>query len=63
MSIAPAFTTFQAALPQWNGTNEYDLIVTYSIPQVKGLNLFGAYAYQQVPLANPSGNNYVTQLL
>lgn len=62
LSIAPAFTTFQAALPQWNGTNEYDLIVSYSIPQVKGLNLFGAYAYQQVPLANPSGNNYVTQL-
>lgn len=62
LSIAPAFTTFNTALPQWNGTNEYDFVVAYNLPQIKGLTLFGAYAYQQVPAANTTGDNYVGQL-
>lgn len=61
LSIAPAVTSFSTSLPQWNGTHEYDFVVSYSIPQIKGLNLFGVYAYQQVPLANPTGDNYISQ--
>lgn len=62
LSIAPAFTSFTAASPLYNGTNEYDLIANYSIPQIKGLNFFAVYAYQQLPLSNELGSNYVTQL-
>lgn len=62
LSIAPAFTTFNTALAEWNGTNEYDFLVTYSIPQIKGLTIFGVYAYQQVPQVNTSGDTYITQL-
>lgn len=62
LSIAPAWTSFVTADPNWNGTNEYDFVVTYNIPQVKGLTLFGVYAYQQVPEANQNGSGNVTQL-
>lgn len=62
LSIAPAFTTFITPTPEWNGANEYDFVVTYNLPQVKGLTLFGAFAYQQVPEANQNGSTNMTQL-
>lgn len=64
LSIAPAFTSFTTASPQWNGTKEYDLVTTYSIPEIKGLTLFGVYAYQSVPYStyNTAGSTYVTQI-
>ncbi len=62
LSIAPAFTRFLTTDPELYGTNEYDFVVTYSIPQVKGLNIFGVYAYQQLPASNPAGDNTATQL-
>lgn len=63
LSIAPAFTQFiTPAAPQFNGTKEYDLVTSYTIPQVKGLSVFGVYAYQQVPDTNSNGSTYVTQI-
>lgn len=63
LSIAPAWTTFSTFAPEWNGTNEYDFIVTYNIPQVKGLTVFGAVAYQDVPSVNTNGNTAITQMI
>lgn len=62
LSIAPAWTTFYTVAPEWNGTNEFDFVVTYSIPQVKGLTVFAVNAYQSVPAANQNGSTNVTQL-
>ena len=47
LSIAPAYTLLETtAVPS---SQEYDLVVSYSVPQVKGLSFFGAYAYQSIP--------------
>lgn len=62
LSIAPAWTTFMTASPLYNGANEYDFVVTYNIPEVKGLTVFSAFAYQQVPLVNPNGDANAVQL-
>ena len=62
LSIAPAYTIFNTAVSQWNGTQEYDFVASYNIPQIKGLTLFGVYAYQQIPDTNTNGSVYVTQL-
>ncbi|MEN9946092.1 MAG: hypothetical protein RLZZ293_478 [Pseudomonadota bacterium] len=61
LTISPAFTSFSTANSQSNGTKEYDLTVSYNITQIKGLTLFVAYAYQQVPQANPNNSSYVSQ--
>ncbi len=62
--IAPAFTSFATSSPDRNGTSEYDFTVNYSIPEIKGLNIFAAYAYQSVPAVNmnPSNSTSLTQL-
>lgn len=62
LSIAPAFTQFLTTDSALYGTKEYDFVTTYSIPQVRGLNLLGVFAYQQLPASNPIGDNSVTQL-
>ena len=62
LSLAPAYTNFNTVLAEWNGTQEYDFVASYNVPQVKGLTLFGVYAYQQVPDANSNGSTYITQL-
>ncbi len=69
MTISPAFTQFYTnPNSPFYGTKEYDLTVNYAVPQVKGLNLFAAYAYQSVPFASQGsgsglpGSSYVTQL-
>ena len=40
--------------PATNGLQELDLILNYAIPQVRGLNVFGAYAQQWY---SPNANN------
>ncbi len=62
LSLAPAYTVFNTALAEWNGTQEYDFVASYNVPQVKGLTLFGVYAYQQVPDVNSNGSTYITQV-
>jgi len=56
------YTVFSTALAEWNGTQEYDFVVNYNLPQIKGLTLFGVYSYQQVPNINNNGSTYITQL-
>lgn len=60
--ISPAWTTFVTPTPNWNGANEYDFVVMYSIPEVKGLRLYAVNAYQQVPTTNSIGDTNLTQL-
>lgn len=62
LSITPAFTALQTTAI--TSSTEYDMVVSYSIPQVKGLSVFGAYAYQDQPYttATPSGSSYTTQV-
>ena len=62
LSLAPAYTVFNTALAEWNGTQEYDFVTSYNLPQIKGLTLFGVYSYQQVPDANSIGSTYITQI-
>lgn len=58
LSINPNYVTLSSADPYWNGTQEVFITVNYSIPQVKGLFLFGVFAYQWTPQANPvNGSN------
>lgn len=58
LSINPNYVTLASADPYWNGTQEAYLTVNYSIPQVKGLFLFGVFAYQWTPQINPvNGQN------
>ena len=61
LSIAPSYTNLQTTAV--NSTAEYDLVASYSIPQVKGLTVFAAYAYQAAPFSatTPSGDSYTTQ--
>lgn len=63
LSVAPAWTSFKTAAAEWNGTNEYDLIFTYNIPQIRGFTVFSALAYQVVPEANQNGNTVTTQVV
>ncbi len=63
LTISPSMTAFKTGVSQWNNTHEYDLITTYATPKIKGLNIFGVYAYQQNPPSNSSGNNYVIQIM
>lgn len=58
LSISPNYVTLASANPVWNGTQEAYVTVNYSIPQVKGLFLFGVFAYQWTPQINPlNGQN------
>ncbi len=43
-------------------TAEYDLQLSYNIPEIKGLTLFGGYGYIETPEA-PDTNNYQAQLM
>lgn len=52
--INPTYATYTNTSPLWNGTQEYDLLTSYSIPQVKGLNIFNVFIYELMPAANPS---------
>lgn len=62
LSIAPSITSFTTTEPDWNGTNEYDLVTTYYVPTVRGLTLFAVYAYQQVPQNNSVGGHSVSEI-
>lgn len=62
LSFSTAYTIFNTSIAEWNGTQEYDFTATYNIPQIRGLTLFGVYAYQQVPDINAGGNSYITQI-
>lgn len=62
LAFSTAYTTFNTSVAQWNGTQEYDFTAMYHIEEIKGLSLFGVYAYQQVPTINLSGNSYITQI-
>lgn len=62
LSFSTAYTIFNTSVAEWNGTQEYDFTATYNIPQIRGLTLFGVYAYQQVPDINTAGNSYITQI-
>lgn len=62
LSFSTAYTIFNTSIAEWNGTQEYDFTATYNISQIKGLTLFGVYAYQQVPAINTNGNSYITQI-
>lgn len=50
LTFSPAWTTFRTTAAQWDYTNEYDFITTYSVPQIRGLSFFGVYANQRVPV-------------
>lgn len=63
LSISPNYVTISNMNPEWNGTQEAFITVNYAIPQVKGLTVFGAYSYQWLPIANPSQNDWTSQLL
>jgi len=52
--INPTYATYTNTSPMWNGTQEYDVLASYSIPQVKGLNIFNVFIYELMPSANPS---------
>jgi hypothetical protein len=52
--INPTYATYVNTSPQWNGTQEWDVLASYSIPQVKGLNIFNVFIYELMPDANPS---------
>ncbi len=52
--INPTYATYTNANPQWNGTQEWDMMASYSIPQVKGLNIFNVFIYELMPAANQS---------
>lgn len=60
--FSPAYTNLQTVAI--NSSSEYDLILTYTVPQIKGLSVFYAYAYQSVPFSatTPSGDTYTTQV-
>lgn len=51
--INPTYATYTNTSPQWNGTQEWDLLTSYSIPQVKGLNIFNVFIYELLPASNP----------
>ena len=72
--ISPAFTflngnlSFTPAITYLDTTamapsTEYDFQLSYTIPQIKGLNLFAVYAIQDVPYTNstPNGGSYTAQ--
>lgn len=61
LSVGPNYLTLENADPKWNGTQEAFLTVNYTIPQVKGLHVYGAYAYQWLPDLNPSDNQWTAQ--
>lgn len=63
LSISPSYVTLGNANPYWDGTNEAYLVVNYSIPEIKGLHVLGAYAYQWLPVANPLGSQWSTEFL
>ena len=50
--VNPTWATYTNTSPLWNGTQEWDLMLSYSIPQVKGLNIFNVFIYEQLPAAN-----------
>ncbi len=57
LTIIPQYIYTSSVEAAWNGTQEADLIANYSIPQVRGLFLFGVFGNQWLPSANPQGNN------
>lgn len=63
LTVSPAYTQFYTSQLIWQGTKEYDLTVNYAVPEIKGLNVFAAYAYQSIPFTSQNiGSNFVTQL-
>lgn len=66
LSISPSYSYFTGSMMP--SVNEYDFIVSYSVPQIKGLTFFGVVAYSDAPvgsnqpLAN-AVNTYSTQLM
>ena len=61
LSFTPSFTSLNttAVAP----SSEYDFLVSYTVPQIKGLNLFAVYAIQDMPytLSTPNGGSYTAQ--
>ncbi len=57
LTISPAYIMATSGNVQYNGIQEADLLLNYSIPQVRGLYLFGVYANQWLPAQNPNGTN------
>ena len=51
--INPTYATYTNTSPMWNGTQEWDLMTSYSIPQVQGLNIFNVFIYEVMPPASP----------
>ena len=63
LSLQPAYIYVNSGNQQWNGTQEMDMLLNYSIPQVKGLFVFAVYANQWLPEQNPNGSNAWTSEL
>jgi hypothetical protein len=61
--INPTYATYTNTSPQWDGTQEWDLMTSYSIPQVKGLNIFNVLIYEIMPASNPSPTLVATQIV
>lgn len=65
LSFSPSYVTLANANPYWNGTQEAYATLNYSIPQVRGLFIFGVYSYQWTPTINPMNgkNDWAGQIL
>ncbi len=63
LTISPAYIMATSGNVQYNGTQEADLNLNYSIPQVRGLFIFGVFANQWLPAQNPIGSNSWTSEL
>ncbi len=65
LSFSPSYVTLASANPYWNGTQEAYITANYSIPQVKGLFVFGVFSYQWTPVINPmnGSNDWAGQIL
>jgi hypothetical protein len=61
--INPSWGTYTNTSPTWNGTQEWDMMISYSIPQVKGLNIFNIFVYEQMPAANNSPDLVMDQVV
>ncbi len=64
LSFSQNYILLSNSNPNWNGTQEAFFTLGYSIPQVKGLYLYGVYSYQWLPIENPSsGGQWTSEAL